>query len=407
MILVSHDLAVITEVCDRIIVMYAGQVVEEGDAATIITEPRHPYTQALLDALPQAGQRGQLRSIPGAPPSLIDVPAGLPVRRPLPARHGRVPQLGHRAPGLRRARVIAPAAGGTTRSERQAHGRQAARHRRRRRGPVGELGAPARLDPGRAMRARRGLRHRSRAGRSRQPPKFGARVATTDYGELLRRDDIDIIDVVTSDSGHFEINCAAIEAGKHVLSEKPVAHDFRDVRRVAAPRGGQRPEDQGRLHVPVQPGGPVPEGHDQPGRPRHAVHLQRLRAELAVAGPEDAAAQRRATSERADPGRVAGGLRRAGDRHRALVHGLRPHRGGRRDAQLHPGADDRATPGRWPGRTSTTATSSSASSPAARSARCRAASSPSATTRGSRCGSTAARARRSPGWSRSSASARR
>jgi oligopeptide/dipeptide ABC transporter ATP-binding protein len=76
MILVSHDLAVITEVCDRIIVMYAGQVVEEGDAATIITEPRHPYTQALLDALPQAGRRGQLRSIPGAPPSLIDVPAG-------------------------------------------------------------------------------------------------------------------------------------------------------------------------------------------------------------------------------------------------------------------------------------------------------------------------------------------
>ncbi len=76
MILVSHDLAVITEVCDRIIVMYAGQVVEEGDAATIITEPRHPYTEALLDALPQAGQRGQLRSIPGAPPSLIDVPGG-------------------------------------------------------------------------------------------------------------------------------------------------------------------------------------------------------------------------------------------------------------------------------------------------------------------------------------------
>ena len=76
MILVSHDLAVITEVCDRIIVMYAGQVVEEGDAATIVTEPRHPYTQALLDALPQAGQRGRLRSIPGAPPSLIDVPGG-------------------------------------------------------------------------------------------------------------------------------------------------------------------------------------------------------------------------------------------------------------------------------------------------------------------------------------------
>jgi peptide/nickel transport system ATP-binding protein/oligopeptide transport system ATP-binding protein len=76
MILVSHDLAVITEVCDRIVVMYAGQVVEEGAVADIITAPRHPYTQALLEALPQGGQRGVLRSIGGAPPSLIDVQDG-------------------------------------------------------------------------------------------------------------------------------------------------------------------------------------------------------------------------------------------------------------------------------------------------------------------------------------------
>jgi oligopeptide/dipeptide ABC transporter ATP-binding protein len=76
MILVSHDLAVISEVCDRILVMYAGQVVEEGPVAEIITRPKHPYTQALLDALPQGEQRGLLRSIPGSPPSLIDVPGG-------------------------------------------------------------------------------------------------------------------------------------------------------------------------------------------------------------------------------------------------------------------------------------------------------------------------------------------
>ena len=62
---------------------------------------------------------------------------------------------------------------------------------------------------------------------------FGAEVATADYPELLARDDIDIVDVVTRDSDHFQINKAAIEAGKHVLSEKPVAHDYRDVRRVA------------------------------------------------------------------------------------------------------------------------------------------------------------------------------
>jgi oligopeptide/dipeptide ABC transporter ATP-binding protein len=76
MILVSHDLAVITEVCDRVIVMYGGQIVEEGDTATTITSPSHPYTKALLEALPQRDHRGPLHSIPGAPPSLIDVPAG-------------------------------------------------------------------------------------------------------------------------------------------------------------------------------------------------------------------------------------------------------------------------------------------------------------------------------------------
>jgi predicted dehydrogenase len=63
--------------------------------------------------------------------------------------------------------------------------------------------------------------------------RYGAEVATGDYRELLDRGDIDIIDVVTRDSDHFPINRAAIEAGKHVLSEKPVAHDYRDVRQVA------------------------------------------------------------------------------------------------------------------------------------------------------------------------------
>jgi predicted dehydrogenase len=69
-----------------------------------------------------------------------------------------------------------------------------------------------------------------RAGES--AAKYGAQ-AFQDYRELLKRDDIDVIDVVTRDSEHFEINMAALEAGKHVLSEKPVAHDHHDVRRAA------------------------------------------------------------------------------------------------------------------------------------------------------------------------------
>ncbi len=63
--------------------------------------------------------------------------------------------------------------------------------------------------------------------------QFGAEVATTDYRELLKRDDIDIIDVITRDSEHFALNSAALDAGKHVLSEKPVAHDHRVVAGLA------------------------------------------------------------------------------------------------------------------------------------------------------------------------------
>ena len=63
--------------------------------------------------------------------------------------------------------------------------------------------------------------------------QYGAAVVTGDYRVLLDREDIDVIDVVTRDSEHYPVNLAAVEAGKHVLSEKPVAHHHHDVRRVA------------------------------------------------------------------------------------------------------------------------------------------------------------------------------
>jgi predicted dehydrogenase len=62
--------------------------------------------------------------------------------------------------------------------------------------------------------------------------EFGVAEHTTDHRRLLERDDIDVIDIVTGDSGHFELTMAALEAGKHVLVEKPVAHDFRDTLRA-------------------------------------------------------------------------------------------------------------------------------------------------------------------------------
>ncbi len=74
---ITHDLGVIAQICDRVIVMYAGNIVEAGDVMTIFEHPRHPYTQALLHSHPSRRMRGRrLRTIPGVVPSLRDLPAG-------------------------------------------------------------------------------------------------------------------------------------------------------------------------------------------------------------------------------------------------------------------------------------------------------------------------------------------
>jgi len=76
-ILITHDLGVAASLCDRIAVMYAGRIVETGPVRAIYRNPAHPYTQALLAAIPHLGQkRTRLLAIPGQPPSLIDPPAG-------------------------------------------------------------------------------------------------------------------------------------------------------------------------------------------------------------------------------------------------------------------------------------------------------------------------------------------
>jgi oligopeptide/dipeptide ABC transporter ATP-binding protein len=77
MVLVSHDLGVIAEMCDRVAVMYGGQIVELTDARTLLNEPRHPYTISLLRSLPDAERKTKyLQSIPGTPPRLVDVEPG-------------------------------------------------------------------------------------------------------------------------------------------------------------------------------------------------------------------------------------------------------------------------------------------------------------------------------------------
>lgn len=76
-ILITHDLGLASEFCDRIAVMYAGRFVEQGTVDQIVEHPQHPYTQGLLDCRPRIGERDQtLRPIPGNVPGLADLPEG-------------------------------------------------------------------------------------------------------------------------------------------------------------------------------------------------------------------------------------------------------------------------------------------------------------------------------------------
>jgi peptide/nickel transport system ATP-binding protein len=79
LILITHDLAVVSEVTQRIAVLYAGKVVELGKADQLISNPQHPYTKGLIQALPQmAGGKRRLNQIPGMMPSLLNMPKGCP-----------------------------------------------------------------------------------------------------------------------------------------------------------------------------------------------------------------------------------------------------------------------------------------------------------------------------------------
>ncbi|WP_207484450.1 ABC transporter ATP-binding protein [Arenibaculum pallidiluteum] len=78
---ITHDLAVVSTLADRIAVMYAGRIVETGSVAEVIDTPRHPYTRGLINSVPSRNRRGQpLAQIPGMTPSLLDLPRGCAFR---------------------------------------------------------------------------------------------------------------------------------------------------------------------------------------------------------------------------------------------------------------------------------------------------------------------------------------
>ena len=87
MIVITHDLSVLYQIADTILVMYAGKLAEKAPAETIVKSPRHPYTRLLLASLPEVGVRfadKRLTGIPGGPPSLLDPPTGCRFRARCP-----------------------------------------------------------------------------------------------------------------------------------------------------------------------------------------------------------------------------------------------------------------------------------------------------------------------------------
>ena len=97
-LLVTHDLGVVAQTCDRVAVMYAGKIVESGETAQLFRQPAHPYTMALLDALPARTARGaKLRPIGGEPPNLASPPEGC---RFHPRCRHAADMCRHRAPAL-------------------------------------------------------------------------------------------------------------------------------------------------------------------------------------------------------------------------------------------------------------------------------------------------------------------
>ncbi len=90
-ILITHDLGVVAGLCERVIVMYAGRVVEQGTVEEIFYAPQHPYTLALLNSMPRAdrGAAQELQAIPGQPPNLQRLPPGCAYRERCPVAEAR------------------------------------------------------------------------------------------------------------------------------------------------------------------------------------------------------------------------------------------------------------------------------------------------------------------------------
>jgi oligopeptide transport system ATP-binding protein len=107
-IMITHDLGVVAGLCDKVLVMYAGQTMEYGTAEDVFYRPTHPYTQGLLKAIPRLdGNDEKLSTIPGNPPNLLHMPSGCPFQARCEFARERcgesMPELKEFAPGQLRA----------------------------------------------------------------------------------------------------------------------------------------------------------------------------------------------------------------------------------------------------------------------------------------------------------------
>ena len=93
LVFITHDLAVVEHIADRVAVMYLGRIVEAGPADEVLSRPKHPYTRTLLDAIPQPDPRRRLagRRRARRDPEPARAAGGLPLPPPLPARDRRLP----------------------------------------------------------------------------------------------------------------------------------------------------------------------------------------------------------------------------------------------------------------------------------------------------------------------------
>ncbi len=86
-LIITHDFGIVADIADRLAVMYAGSIVEQGDVFEIFEEPRHPYTRLLMRALPRVSKReGRLETIAGSVPNLVNLPPGCPFHPRCPER---------------------------------------------------------------------------------------------------------------------------------------------------------------------------------------------------------------------------------------------------------------------------------------------------------------------------------